>query len=129
MVKYSKPPARQRYETTHPTLTVRIPADVKTAIAQAAQAEGLSIGEWLQAQVAGHVTDVATAYQRGYTLGSRGGWIAGIISTEWVHATGRSYNRDSIGQKLDADPALAQAVAEICTTQGQSAAWGAFRRR
>jgi len=67
MIKHSKPPARQRYEAAHPTLTVWIPADVKTAIVLAAHAEGLSIGEWLQAQVAAHVTDVATAYQRGYT--------------------------------------------------------------
>ncbi len=129
MVKHSKPPARQRYETTHPTLTVRIPADVRTAIAQAAQAEGLSIGEWLQAQVAGHVTDVAAAYQRGYTLGSRGGWMAGILNAEWVHSMRRSYNQDAIRKTLDADSALAHVVGEICTVHGHQAAWDNFCSR
>ena len=129
MPKHSQPPARQRYEADHPTLTVRIPLAVKTAIIQAAEADGLSVSEWLQAQVAGHVTDVATAYQRGLTSGRRAGWMAGILSAQYVHATGRTYNRDAIRRALAADASLAHCVQEICTAQGQPGAWDAVFAR
>ena len=42
-----KPPSRVRYEAEHPSLTVRVPAQVKARVLAAAQAEGLSVSEWV----------------------------------------------------------------------------------
>lgn len=60
-----KPPARLRYEAEHPSLTVRVRAEVKAKVLGAAQAEGLSVSEWVQAMAAGHAAKAADAYRRG----------------------------------------------------------------
>ena len=64
-----KPPSRLRYEAEHPSLTVRVPAEVKVSVLTAAAAEGLSVSEWVQAMATGHARDAAKAYERGLAEG------------------------------------------------------------
>ena len=68
-----KPPSRTRYESEHPSLTVRIPAEVKTQVLAAARAEDLSVSEWVQAMAAGHAADAGRAYERGLSQGREQG--------------------------------------------------------
>lgn len=96
MAKRKVPPSRTRYEAAHPTLTVRIPVAVKTTIQQAAAANGLSVSEWLQAQVAGHVTKTAQAYQQGVQHGQQSGVYAGWLMAMWAQEKGLSFNPPAI---------------------------------
>jgi len=72
-----KAPSRVRYEAEHPSLTVRVPAEVKAKIQQAADAEGLSVSEWVQAMAARHTPDVTAAYEKGRAAGRTEGEKAG----------------------------------------------------
>jgi hypothetical protein len=74
-----KPPSRIRYETEHPSITVRIPAEVKAQVLAAAQAEDLSVSEWVQAMAAGHAADAGRAYERGLAEGQAQGRKAQAI--------------------------------------------------
>jgi flagellar biosynthesis/type III secretory pathway protein FliH len=115
-----KPPSRLRYEAEHPSLTVRIPAEVKAKVLAAAQAEGLSVSEWVQAMAAGHAAKAADAYRRGQEagrqegdaegyergrgegeqLGGTAGFRAGILAANFAADHGRSYNSATIAQRL-----------------------------
>jgi len=64
--KKGKAPSRLRYEAEHPSLTVRVPAEVKARIAEAAMA-------------AGHAADATTAYRRGQAEGRRQGTLAQVV--------------------------------------------------
>jgi hypothetical protein len=74
-----KPPSRTRYETEHPSLTVRVPAEVKAQVLAAARAEDLSVSEWVQAMAAGHAADAGRAYARGLAEGRAQGRKAQAI--------------------------------------------------
>ena len=103
--KKGKAPSRQRYEAEHPSLTVRVPAEVKARIAEAAKAEGLSVSEWVQAMAAGHAADATAAYRRGLDAGREQGETAQAVL-------------DALNEGLDGDTAgisflEEQAAAEI----------------
>ena len=103
--KRQKAPSRQRYEAEHPSLTVRVPAEVKAKITEAAKAEGLSVSEWVQAMAAGHAPDATAAYRRGLDAGREQGAAAQLVL-------------DALNEGLDGDtPGISyleeQASAEI----------------
>lgn len=77
MTRRKVPPSRMRYEASHPSLTVRLPAEVKVKVQEAARAEGLSVSEWVQATAAGHTAEIAGAYRRGQEEGERAGEVRG----------------------------------------------------
>jgi hypothetical protein len=126
-----KPPSRLRYEAEHPSLTVRIPAEVKAKVLAAAQAEGLSVSEWVQAMAAGHAAKAADAYRRGHDagreegdaegyrrgraegeqLGGVAGFRAGLLTSIFAAAHGRSYDPATIARRLAQHPDQ-RAVAE-----------------
>ena len=119
-----KPPSRLRYEAAHPSLTVRIPAEVKAAVLAAAQAEDLSVSEWVQAVAAGHAAEAADAYRRGVEAGlqegeatgyQRGraegeqlagaaGFGAGLLASIFAAEHGRHYNATTVAQRLARHP-------------------------
>ncbi len=68
-----RPPSRLRYETAHPTVTARVPVEVKARLDAGLQAEGLNFSEWVQAQVAGHAGKLADAHARGFAEGHAAG--------------------------------------------------------
>ena len=119
-----KPPSRLRYEAEHPSLTVRVPAEVKAKVLAAAQAEGLSVSEWVQAMAAGHAAKAADAYRRGEDagrekgeaegyqrgraegeqLGGIAGFRAGLLTSIFAAEHGRQYNATTIAQRLAEHP-------------------------
>ena len=119
-----KPPSRLRYEAEHPSLTVRVPAEVKAKVLAAAQAEGLSVSEWVQAMAAGHAAKAADAYRRGEDagrekgeaegyqrgraegehLGGIAGFRAGLLTSIFAAEHARSYNGAAIVQRLTEHP-------------------------
>ena len=126
-----KPPSRLRYEAEHPSLTVRIPAEVKAKVLTAADAEGLSVSEWVQAMASGHAAEAADAYRRGQDVGrqesdaagyqrgraegeqvaGQAGFRAGLLAHAFAAEHGRSYNAATIAQRL-AEHADQRAIAE-----------------
>lgn len=129
MTKRKIPPARQRYEAAHPTLTVRIPAEVRTTLQQAAEAEGLSVSEWLQAQVAGHVSDVAQAYQSGIDHGRRAGMYAGLLMALWAQQNGQHHDPVRIVRYLADHPDLLTVAREGWIHREQGSQMDAWIRR
>lgn len=117
-------PSRVRYETAHPSLTVRVPAAVKAQVQAAAAAEGLSLSEWVQAMAASHTPDVTAAYeqgraagrtegeaagyQRGRTEGEQVGGLAGfrsgLLASLFAAAHDRGYDATTIAQRVIEDP-------------------------
>ena len=115
-----KPPSRLRYEAEHPSLTVRVPAEVKSAVLAAAQAEDLSVSEWVAAMAAGHAAKAADAYRRGQDAGrqegdaagyQRGraegeqvadlaGFRAGLLASVFAADHGRHYDASTVAQRL-----------------------------
>lgn len=113
-------PSRVRYETAHPSLTVRVPAAVKAQVQAAAAAEGLSVSEWVQAMAASHTPDVTAAYeqgraagrtegeaagyQRGRTegeqVGGLAGFRAGLLASLFAAAHDRGYDATTIAQRV-----------------------------
>ena len=134
-----RPPSRQRYEAAHPTLTARVPAAVKARLQAALAAEGLTFSEWIQAQVAGHVGEVAAAYNAGRAVGTAAGdaagyrrgyadgaaWAAavgfraGLTVATWAHARGRTYHVPTLWDRLRADPAAPDVVAGLIPSEYQ----------
>ena len=110
-----KPPSRLRYEAEHPSLTVRIPAEVKAAVLAAAQAEDLSASEWVQAMAAGHAAKAADAYQRGRAEGEQAaglaGFRAGLLASIFAAEHGRHYAAETVARGLLGHPGHA-AIAE-----------------
>ncbi len=110
-----KPPSRLRYEVEHPSLTVRIPADVKAKVLAAAQAEDLSVSEWVQAMAAGHAAKAADAYQRGRAegeqVGGSAGFRAGLLASTFAAEHGQHYASETVAQRLLGQPGQA-AIAE-----------------
>ena len=110
-----KPPSRLRYEAEHPSLTVRIPAEVKAAVLVAAQAEDLSVSEWVQAMAAGHAAKAADAYRRGRAEGEQAagiaGFRAGLLTSAFAADHGRHYAPETVAQRLLGQPGHA-AIAE-----------------
>jgi len=120
-----KPPSRLRYEAEHPSLTVRIPAEVKAAVLAAAQAEDLSVSEWVQAMASGHAAKAADAYRRGqdsrrqegdaagYQRGRAegeqvaglAGFRAGLLVSIFAAGHGSSYDPTTITGRLLEHPA------------------------
>ena len=120
VVPKRKPPSRLRYEAEHPSLTVRVPVEVKAAILAAAQAEDLSVSEWVQAMAAGHAAKAADAYRRGQDAGRKegegagyqrgradgeqvagfAGFRAGVLASRFAADHGRSYNPATIVQRF-----------------------------
>ena len=119
-----KPPSRVRYEAEHPSLTVRVPAEVKAKVLAAAKAEGLSVSEWVQAMAAGHAAKAAEAYRRGQEAGRRqgeaegyergraagqelggsAGFRAGVLTALFAAEQGRSYSAPTIAARLAEQP-------------------------
>ena len=113
-----KPPSRLRYEAEHPSLTVRLPAEAKAKVLAAAQAEDLSVSEWVQVMAGGHAAKAADAYRRGQDAGRKegegagyqrgrvdgeqvaglAGFRAGLLVSNFAAAHSRSYNPASIVQ-------------------------------
>jgi len=126
-----KPPSRLRYEAEHPSLTVRIPAEVKVAVVAAAQAEGLSVSDWVQAMSSGHAAKAADAYRRGQDAGrqegdaagyQRGraegeqvaglaGFRAGLLASGFAADQGSHYDASTVAQRLVEHPEQ-RAIAE-----------------
>ena len=119
-----KPPSRLRYEAEHPSLAVRIPADVKAQVLAAAKAEDLSVSEWVQAMASGHAAKAADAYRRGEAAGRKAGdaegyqrgraegeqvagiagFRAGLLASVFAAEHGRHYNSATITQRLAEHP-------------------------
>ena len=116
-----KRPSRIRYEAEHPSLTVRIPGEVKAKIMATAQAEGLSVSEWVQAVAAGHATDAADAYARALAVGRLQGLTAqAIMDAAAAEGAGRTgagawTERAALGYARSADSATRRFLAEQLT--------------
>ena len=82
-----KPPSRVRYEAEHPSLTVRVPAQVKARVLAAAQAEGYERGR-----------------AAGQELGGSAGFRAGVLSALFAADQGRSYSAPTIAARLAEQP-------------------------
>ncbi len=128
-----KPPSRLRYEAEHPSLTVRIPAEVKAKVLAAAQAEGLSLSEWVQAMAAGHAAKAADAYRRGEEAGRRqgdaegyargraegeqlggaAGLRAGLLASSFAAEHGRSYDAAAVARALVEHPGQDAVAARV----------------
>ena len=68
----AKSPSRVRYESAHPTLTARVPAEVKAQLEAALAAERTSFSEWVRRQAAGSTEarrDDAALRAAGYAAG------------------------------------------------------------
>ena len=144
-----KPPSRLRYEAEHPSLTVRVPAEVKARIRAAAEAEGLSVSEWVQAQVGGHVADAAAAYERGraegYGAGEQagyrkgrqageeagrwGGFVAGLLEARFLAAKGKAVDPDALAQHLLQHPERRAVAEAILRARGQGPELARLLRR
>ena len=142
-----KPPSRLRYEAEHPSLTVRIPAEVKAKVLAAAQAESLSVSEWVQAMAAGHAAKAADAYSRGQEAGreagdaegyQRGraegeqvagiaGFRAGLLAHAFAAAHGRHYDPATIARRLSEHPEH-RAIAERLIPTDYQRDWARLRR-
>lgn len=128
-----RPPSRLRYEAEHPTLTARVPTEVRDKLQAALAAEGLNFSEWVQAQVAGHVADAAAMYEKGrsagYTAGEKagyrkgrqdgatvgqwGGFVAGLLEARFRERKGQAIDPDGLARHLLKHPeqrAVAEAV-------------------
>ena len=57
-MRRGRSPSRLRYEAEHPTLTARVPAEVKAALT----AEGITFSEWVRGRAAG---DAAVRHEEG----------------------------------------------------------------
>jgi hypothetical protein len=114
---------------------VRVPAEVKSKITEVANAEGLSVSEWVQAIAAGHAPDAGAAHRRGreeghaagrkqgdaegYKRGMRdgrqavrwGGFIAGLLEAHFRAERGQGIDAAGLGQHLLDHPDQ-QAIAE-----------------
>lgn len=118
-------PSRVRYEAAHPSLTVRVPAEVKAQVQAAAAAEGLSVSEWVQAMAASHTPDVTAAYEKGRAAGHKegdaagyprgraegeaaagvAGFRAGLLTSCFAADHDRAYDAATVAQRVIADPA------------------------
>ena len=70
-------PARQQYEAAFPTLTARVPSEVKDKLTTVLQAQGLNFSEWVQAQAAGAALGHEQATATGRVAGFRAGLSEG----------------------------------------------------
>lgn len=142
------PPSRRRYEEAHPSLTVRVPAEVKVKVQACARAEGLSVSEWVQAQAAGHNADAAETYRRGLEEGERSGeargyakglreggrqgriagYRAGILAYGLNLKSGRAFNIATIARHVLDTPGQAAEVGDILRAAGLGAAWARLMR-
>jgi flagellar biosynthesis/type III secretory pathway protein FliH len=114
--KRQRSPRRQEYEAAFPTVSARIPAEVKEKLAQMLRAEDLNLSEWVLARVADSAPQLAAAYERGRIEGrqegeasgyARGvqvagtaGFRAGLLASLFAAENGRSYNATTIAQRL-----------------------------
>ncbi len=115
---------RQEYEEAFPTVTGRIPAEVKEKLAEVLRAEDLNFSEWVQARVAGSGAQTTAAYRRGRTEGRKegetegyqrgraegervaatAGFRAGLLASIFADAHGRRYNAATLAQRLAEHP-------------------------
>jgi flagellar biosynthesis/type III secretory pathway protein FliH len=115
---------RQQYESAFPTVTARVPAEVRDRLVAVLQAEDLNISEWVQARVAASEPQATAAYRRGQEAGrkegeaagyARGradgervaglaGFRAGLLASIFAAAQGRSCNAATIAQRLLEQP-------------------------
>lgn len=72
-MRKGRSPSRMRYEAAHPTITARVPAEVKVALDAALAAEGRTFSEWVRQQVAG-----ASAVRREEDVVRQAGYAAGL---------------------------------------------------
>ena len=118
-----KPPSRIRYETEHPSITVRIPAEVKAQVLAAAKAEDLSVSEWVQAMAAGHAADAGRAYDRGLAAGRAQGRKAQAIQDAAVFCSHHGANlgdlRDGWTDRMAADWAAGLDLGEVAFLREQ----------
>ncbi len=70
-------PARQRYEAARPTVTARIPAEVKARLDAVLQAEGVTFSAWVEAQAVGAAAQQAQAETAARAAGYREGLAEG----------------------------------------------------
>lgn len=95
-----KPPSRLRYEAAHPSLTVRIPTEVRAKVLAAAQAEGLSVGEWVAKVGSGEADSYERGRADGERLGGIAGFRAGLIASAFAVAKGKGYRAPTIAKPL-----------------------------
>jgi predicted RNA-binding Zn-ribbon protein involved in translation (DUF1610 family) len=62
----SKPPSRLRYEASHPTVTVRLSAEVHERLLKLRQTTGKSVADILREAVGVQEASAGSAYDRGY---------------------------------------------------------------
>jgi flagellar biosynthesis/type III secretory pathway protein FliH len=120
---------RQQYEAAFPTVTARIPAEVRQRLLAALKAEGLHFSEWVQARVAGSAPQLAAAHERGRALGRKegeaagsergvqvaglAGFRAGLLASAFAAEHGRSYHALTVARRLLEHPdgrAIAEAL-------------------
>jgi flagellar biosynthesis/type III secretory pathway protein FliH len=111
---------RQQYEAAFPTVTARVPAEVRERLLAALKAEGLTFSEWVQARVADSAPQLAAAYERGLAVGrqdgeaagyARGvqvagaaGFRAGLLASLFAAENGRRYSGLTIAERLLEQP-------------------------
>ena len=61
-----KPPSRVRYETSHPTVTVRVSQDVHQRLLKIRRTTGKSLGDILREALGVQEASAGSAYQKGY---------------------------------------------------------------
>ena len=148
MTKRRVTAGRQRYETEHPTITTRIPAEAKARLDAALQAEDLNFSQWVLARLAGASAQTTAAYQRGRTdgrrqggeegyqrgrregerVGGEAGRCAGILAANFAGKHGRSYDSQTVAAHLAARPELL-AAAERLIPEDYHRDWNALLRR
>jgi hypothetical protein len=75
-------PAREQYEAAFPTVTARVPAEVKQKLDTVLASQGLNFSEWVQA----HVAEAALGHEQAAAAGRAAGYREGL-------AEGRSQGR------------------------------------
>lgn len=149
MAKQKTPPSRQRYEEANPSLTVRVPAAVKTRVGELARAQGLSVSEWVQAAAAGHEADPVEAYRRGrgegyaegeragqaegrragIAVGAQAGLRVGILLDCLAREGGRSYHAPTVAKSLLADVEQVQIALAAATEFGKEVEFRRYLNR
>ncbi len=67
--KKSVPPSRVRYEKANPAVTVRVSRELRDALAELKEEQGLSMGDLLRIGLEKAKPDLEAAYQRGMEEG------------------------------------------------------------
>ena len=138
---------RQEYEEAFPTVTGRIPAEVKEKLAEVLRAEDLNFSEWVQARVAGSGSQTTAAYRRGEEAGreqgeaagyQRGrtegeqvagtaGFRAGLLASNFAAEHGRHYDPTAIARRLLEHPDQ-RAIAERLIPAAYQRDWARLMR-